>query len=326
MTAEMEGTGPIGWTASTTRAGVREYELTFRVKSDDPKDGPKVIRSAAGMPLPGSSYAFGNDIDSWAICTYESQVRPVVSQENTRFWDVTLKFSTEVDGIQCENVGDTNPLMQPAEVSGSYVKYTREVNTDRHGKLILSTSHEMFRGPQVEFDHNRPTVRIGMNVSTLQLGTLSTAMDAVNEEPLWGMPKRCVKLSGISWTRKKVGNCDTYYTLVLDFDVAFDTFDRKILNEGTKVLNGKWKDGTWVLLPVDKAGQIQPDPKDPRHFIRYQDQRGNVARVVLDEMGLPVDSPLITDDGLFRTGKPLYIKVERYEEFNFLLLGIPVGL
>jgi hypothetical protein len=157
-------------------------------------------------------------------------------------------------------------------------------------------------------------------------------VDTLNDATLWGLAARKIKLSNVSWERLLYGTCDYYYKRVFDFDIDFSTFDRDVLDEGTKVLSGQWDrdTGEWVLLEIEGyGGTPNPDAQRPDHFIRYKDRNDENARVILDGNGLPADSVVLraeeTGTGTTETesGAAARIQVKKYEESNFLLLGIP---
>jgi len=321
------------WSMVRDEEGHRTYKAIFGVWTDDPGDGPLTVLATPGLPTVGSTWSFFNDNDPWAFCTPDARVEPRVENEKGKYWTVEFTFTTKPLRI-CSNDQIEDPLLIPPKVSGSYVKYTKEAVFDRHGEPIENSAHEMFRGQQVEFDANRPNVKIQMNVANLDLGLITSMVDTVNDSPLWGLPKRCIKLSNVSWERKYYGTCYKYYTVTYEFDINYNTFDRYLLDEGTKVLNGHWDEqtGAWVLDPVGESyggTPIWPDPDNPAHFIRYKDRRGENARVILNGAGLPAESTVVTGTGQGtgqETGSAGKIKVEYYKESNFLLLGIPTQL
>lgn len=289
--------GRKNWSCSRDREGHRTYKLRLQVRTSSLSDGPATVLETPGLPLIGSIWNFGNDFDAYAYCTPEATVTPVVKNEANRWWFVDHTFSTNL-GQRCQDNRIEDPLNEPEKLSGSFVKYKEEASRDRFGNAIKSSSHEMFRGPQVEFDNNRPTVVIEKNFSVLGLDTFAEMVDTVNDATLWGLAKRKIKLSNVSWTRKLFGTCNFYFTRRYEFDINFDTFDREVIDEGTKVLqDGGNKD-------------------DPRDFIRYKDQFGENNRVLLDGMG----------NALANGAAPINITVEKYDESNFLLLGIPTVL
>lgn len=104
-------------------------------------------------------------------------------------------------------------------------------------------------------------------------------------------------------------------------------WDRDLLDEGTKVLCGRWdENGAWQDVPIgtDFGSPIMPDPDNPADFIQFQDRQGNVTRVVLNGEGRPANSSFGTGTG--NTGEPGNIHVEKYYESDFLALGIPLVL
>ena len=313
MSAAIEG-GPYTKSASRDSDGHREYKIAHLVRTTSKNDGPQIVMDTPGLPAIGSVWAFGNDLDFWAFCRPNMTVRIHKEKKGDPafYWLVEQTFSSKpLDRDQTEPVED--PLLEPQKVSGNFVKYTQEISKDRHGKLLKSSSHERFRGPEVEFDFNRPAVRVEQNVALLGIATFSEMVDTVNDDLLWGLGKRKIKLSDVSWDRRAYGEgfTEIYYTRIFDFDVNFKTFDRKIPDYGTLVLKGRWTNvednPTWTV----DAGM---DKTNPNHFERFPDTRGNLkGRVLLDGNGRP----------LANENNPVMIDVEHYEESDFLLLGIP---
>lgn len=319
--------------------GYRTYDVVFLCKGDL-TDGPANVMQCPDLPQVGDTWSFiTGDNDTYAWCTpymkvtihEEKEGEPVI------YWRVALKF-TNKPMKRCNETQIEDPLMEPQKISGSFVKYTQEVTRDRFNRPIKSSSHEPLRGPGVEFDFNRPNVKIEQNVGSLQLDLFSGMIDHVNDSTLWGVPKRCLKLSQASWERKLYGICTYYYTRSFEFDVDTNTFDRWLLDEGTKVLYGEWAKNTadmgnscrittpdpgslWKLLCIDSN---PPNKDNPQHFIRYKDRNGEVGRVVLNGKG----EPAAIDPGTGTSGssQPGYIFVSYYPEANFLSLGIPTSL
>lgn len=289
MSCVVEG-GPRKLTGSRDAEGHREYHSWHLVRGDI-NDTPVAALKAIGLPRPGDIFRFGNDRDSWAFCLPTAAVSVHQEKEGDapQYWMVEQTFSTkppEGKASRCNDSAIEDPLLEPAKVGGGSSKYTEEAAEDRFGFPILSSSHEQMRGPQVEFDKNRATLKIEQNVpSFASIAAAYEMLDSVNGVPIWGFFYRCVKLSSVGWERKFYGRCYKYYTRILEFDTNRDTFDRTMLDEGTKVLHGKWgTSGAWILLDID--GQ-PPDPSNPQHFDRFQDRNGNVCRVILNGAGLP---------------------------------------
>lgn len=324
MTASIVGTGEgrTTWSGKRSEEGQRDFSVTFLVQVTDPtNDGPQTVMNTPGLPAIGSIWDQGNDSDVWVFNTGERAVTPKIKGEPNEFWTVTDKYSNK-PRKRCQDETIEDPLLEPDRISGSFVKYTEEAVRDKDGDLIKSSSHEFFRGPGVEFDANRPTVQIGQNVPDLELEVFSAMVDTLNDATLWGLSTRKIKLSNVTWERLLWGICDFYYVRNLEFDINFNTFDRDLLDEGTKVLRGHAQTcGTGTGTGTGSEANVwlldgSPDPNNPLDFVRYKDCHGENLRVVLDGAGLP-----LTD-----SANPVYVRVEKYTESNLLLLGIPTTL
>lgn len=230
--------GRAAWKGNRDSEGNRNYEMTSKIRTSSASDGPLVVMNCPGLPVTGSTYNFGNDLDIWAFCYPDMMVEMIdPKDDNTKTWRVTQKFSTK-PLQRCNTLTIQDPLLEPQKIGGSFVRYLKSAFRDMNGIAILTSSWELFRGRDVEFDEAYPTVWIEQNVSDLQLSTFTQYINAVNDSTLWGMNARCVKLSNATWQRRQFGICSYYYTRRFEFDINFDTFDRYLQDEGTKVLNG----------------------------------------------------------------------------------------
>lgn len=288
------------WECTRDDEGHREYKLTSYIRSDDPDDGPAVVLTTPGMPLAGSFWAFGNDIDPWATCRLTASVKALVDGEPDQNWEVTQVFSTKGEKKSCKEQQQEDPLLEPTKVSGGANKFTEEATHDRYGAPVVNSGWEQIRGAQNEWDANRPTVKIEMNVATLNLALYYSMLDTVNDAFLWGVGPRRIKLSNFTWERKYHGACNVYYTVGLEFEVNARGWDRDLLDEGTKVISGEWNRttgawdrkaiGTGTLNPdlsgvFNNALPINPDPNKPTHFIRFKDRRGENTSCIYEAGG-----------------------------------------
>lgn len=318
------GGGPRIWEGERDKEGHRTFKVSQIVETTDTGDGPFVVMGATGLFAVGSSYLVDNDNDVWAYCTAKMKVRvhQEVQGDPPKFWLVDQEFTTRCERRgRCETTDVDDPVLEPQKISGSFIKYTEEATVDRFGDPIVSSSHEVFRGAQIEFDANRPTVRIEQVVSALQLPLFTEMVDTVNDDNLWGLERRKIKLSNVTWERNRCGD-ELTYTRVFDFDIRFDTFDRDIIDEGAKVLSGDWNsDGIWdtTIGPI-----VNPDRDNPQHFVAFHDAKGNQIRALLDGRGEPIRFGGATGTGT--PGQAVEIHIEKYAESNFLLLGIPTDL
>lgn len=289
--------GRIGWDVKLDENGFRDYTIKWLLESNTLADGPFLALNCAGLPGIGTPWIFGNDNDPFCYCTPQWTVSQAVSNDPSfALWIVSQPFTNKPLSSN-SNQQTNNPLAQPAAISGSFVKYTEVATRDKDGKMIRNSAWERFKGPEVEFDRNRPTVHIEQNFASLGLDIFSPMVDQVNDSSLWGAPKRCVKLSNVAWSRQVYGY-GYYYTRAYDFDVDFNTFDRVVADYGTQRL---------VLVGGDK--------NNPKHFVPITD----------DTSGQRVTRPL-DGNGNVATGEPAAITIKKYTEGNFLTLGIPTSL
>ncbi len=163
-----------------------------------------------------------------------------------------------------------------------------------------------------------------MNVPNLLFDYVNSMVDSVNEVELWGKAARTVKLSKFDWEKKYYGTCYYYYTWKFEFEIDARGWDRDVLDEGTKVLRGEWVRDTTSPRYTDYLPADSADPNNPADFIKFKDWNGENCRVVLNGAGLPID----TGDG---TGTAFpqeagEIHIEKYDEIDFLILGIPSTL
>jgi hypothetical protein len=278
--------------ASSDPEGYRTYHVTYLVQGDV-GDGPVEVFNTPGLPVPGDSYAFNSGSDQWAFCTQEWSISGQQQEGPITFWDVEIKFTSKPDEKRCKDQKIEDPLLIPDRVSGGFHKYTEEATSDRFGRPIVNSAWEQLRGPQAEFDKHRASIKIEQNVIDLQLGLISSVANCVNGSTMWGLPPRTIKLDEVSFEVKYYGNCFKYYTRTLGFDILFDGFDRDVLDEGTKALNGAWTtDGTWKLINV---GGQPPNPTNPAHFSQFKDRKDENAKCILDGRGLPYSpNPVLT--------------------------------
>ena len=289
--------GRLDWSLQRDKDGHRDYSIQWLVQTLK-EDGPQVAASCPGLPAIGAQWSFGNDLDPWAFCWPTLTIKPVLTKEPNRHWLIEQLFTTK-PLKRCQDASIENPLDEPPRVSGSFIKFTKIDHKDRHGKIIKSSSHELFTGQQVEWNDNRPTVAIGLTMLSLPLAEYTAAVDTVNDANLWGLGPRKILLANVKWQRLLYGLCNFYYTVDYEFEINFKTFDRKIPDLGTKVL---------------APGGDKDNPKD---FVAYRNPSdGELGKAFLDGNGNAIaDGADIVE-----------IDFEKYEESNFLDLDVPTSL
>lgn len=305
------------WGLRKDENGHREYFIKWLVEVDSHQDGPFIALNAPGLPMVGSAWAFGNDLDLYALCQPEWVVEPKLTKEAGHFWTVEQPFSTR-PRRRCQDSQVDNPLNEPIRLGGSFTKLTKQATHDRFGKALINTAFEMIEGPEAEFDDNRPNVTVGVNVMFLPLFNIAQLVDTVNDSPMWGLPARTIKLSNVRWQRLVFGSCSYYYSVDYEFDISYNTFDKPITNYGTKVLKG-WAPGA----PIE--GRLDPDEEvggtanylNPKNFEILKDEAGENMKIFLDSKGRPIEK---LEDVLIK-------KLEYYPQANFFTLqGIPALL
>lgn len=335
------------WGGNYDKDGYIEYKVTHLIRAAK-TDGPYNVLHTAGLPLAGSTWNFGADVDPTAYCKVEKTATPTKVKGANYFWEVEQTFSNKGDPKFCKDTEISNPLLQPQKVSGGFTKGKEEGRFDRFGERILTSSHEEIHGPENQWDDGRPNIKIEQNVAILNLALLVQMIDTVNDSIMWGLPPRTIKLDSITWERKFYGSCFVYYTRTFEFGVRYkrikgvdfeqigtstalgevfteeyETYDRDIVDLGTKVIKGTWNRTTGVYV-IGTVNGSPADPTDPRHFIRYQDINGNVTKVILDGEGAPAGKIVGTGTGTGRyISGPGEIHVEKYGQSNMFLLGIP---
>ena len=304
--------GYLDWGVERDEEGHRKYSLKSLVQCTSVNDGPAIVMNAVGLPAIGAPWSLGNDFDGWATCDPGLTVSRKGEYRNEPgiWWEVDQTFSTR-PLERCQDTSIDDPLLEPPRVSGSFARFQKEISKDRNGNLIIASNQEPITG--IMKDASRPTVVVEQNVAILGLGTFSSMVDTVNDGNLWGLTSRKIKLSNVAWSRKLFGTCDFYYTRKLDFEVRFEGFDEtEILDAGYKVLRGKWSTGDPPVWTTD--GSAVQTNKD--HYILAKDpnDENEVKKVLLDGSGRRLTG---TSTPVFRP------TVEKYDESDFLLLGVP---
>lgn len=234
------------WAMVRDAEGHRTYKIKHRVAVPINEGPYSALYNTPGLPLPGSVWSIDNDFDEWAYCTQEASVEPVAEEgDPNEFFDIEQIFTTKPAVLCPDDSGNfEDPLLKADIISGGFIRYTEEASKDRNDQPLLTTSWEQLRGPQVEFDRNRAQVKIRQNVADLELDILADYIDSVNTFPQWGFNERCVKFSGCTWQKHYHVDCSVYYTRELEFEINVNTFDKTVIDEGTKSLPGHWDNAT----------------------------------------------------------------------------------
>ena len=287
------------WGGSVDEEGHRTYQVEHIVECGV-ADGPANVLQTPGLPEAGDEWQFGDDVDIWAFCREDKKLTKMMSRdgEPNTHWLVESTFSTKPpprEKSRCQDERVEDPLLEPAKVGGSSTNKVEEALTDRFGFPVRTSSHELIRGPQNEWDVGLDTIKIEQNVATAFQGYVLPSLfkNCVNAYPLWGFSPRCIKLVASPWERVFYGRCSVYYKRSLEFLIDPRTHDREILDEGTKALHGHFDavSGDYVL---DLIGGELPQYYNAQHFIRFKDRNGENTRVVLNGRGCPASVNVIS--------------------------------
>lgn len=273
--------GPLYMRGGMDTEGYRNYVIGFLVESDSGRDGPANVMQTPGLPLPGSMWLVDDDIDIWAWCTWEREVKekaPLEEGERWHWWVIELKFTTRPPGLRrfpgrglnhgdpsenkrsgCRDFRFEDPLTEPQKLGGAFVPQLVEATKDRFDNNMVLPSHEQIQGPLAEFDESHFSIRIEQNVSLLQINLVEALRDHVNENPLWGFNKRCVKFKNFTWERHYYGSCYKYYVRTLDFEINSKGWDRDVSNFSSLVLRGAWSNnasGSGAEIAIDAVDSL----------------------------------------------------------------------
>lgn len=281
----------------------RTYSLTWLIESGT-DDGPANVMQTPLLPLPGSTWNFGSDVDDWAYCTPYMKAKSVQEGDGERatLWHLEQQFTTK-PMLRCNDISIENPLDEPPAVRGSFIPYSEEAITDRFGNYLLMSSLERIRGEQVMVEKGRPCIHITINEGTLPLAMFSEFRGAVNDSTLWGLPPRTIRLADISWERNVFGVCGFYYRITYSFEIKFETWNRFIIDEGTRVKMLK-------TFPISDTNPLIPyvDPYTQKPARAYLDGSANAIDVYYGDPG------------------DIFVHEKEIEpQYNFLLLNIPTS-
>ena len=287
------------WTLTRDDEGHRDYLLTWLITTDDGDDGPETVLSAPGLPSIGTAYSFGNDSDTWAFAYPRTKVRRVTNKPNDRKrWFLDQTFSTRPLN-RCQTAAIENPLLEPAKISGSGLKYLRKYTEDKDGDPLLSSSGERYIGNEVQEADYRLAIQIEFNAASFPG---SSILDALKNNPwnsttMWGFAVETVRLTEFDFEKLYYGVCTAYYRLKFGLEIGGSYYTR-VPDEGTMCFTGT-------------------DPNNPKHYEKCKDANGeNIGKVLLDGSG-----NILTD-----VTSPVFNQFELKGSSNLLAFGLPASI
>ena len=267
-----------GWTRDSKGRVCLEYVRKFVAQAPIGSTSEDV-RAAEGIPRLGETFTTQYGDLNFEAVAYAVEVTP--DRESPGIWHVTVRYST----CKREDGQDENPLLQPAEISGSFDSFKRPLWIDANGKPVVNSAGEPFTEP-VMVDDSRPVLRIRKNFPSINPGVWMAAKDAVNDSPFLGFPAGYLKIRNISWeTRMWKGM--PYVTVTVDMHAAgHEGWDPiKVLDRGfTEIIDGK-------------------------------------RELIKDKNGHPVSQAQMLN-GQGRVGGPYFLTFSAYRKINFYGLGL----
>ena len=240
--------------------GEKTYERQYVVVTDTGADGPNVVANAAGIPILGSVYQSGNDLDPTALCI---EVLPTQRGDERTKWDVAVKYSNK----QPQGQTNPNPLLEPPRLSWGFAQFRRPVNFEIDGTPITNSAWEPF---QIEIDDSRPVYRVTRNEPTYDVSRAIAYQDAINTDAFKGAAPYVAKVMSISGEWKFAGGI--YYWEVA-YEICFrrDGWRERVIDQGYQYLQGTgaarrqtpiYREFTHVQQPVplDGNGGVLANP------------------------------------------------------------------
>lgn len=277
----------------------RSYTRILQCLSDDPADDSATVLTAVtaylGIPLGTPTVVLyqsgnGNDAGAWL-----NKIR-VLQETNHRGeyknWIARLEY-----GTQLMQQWD-NPLTRPTVITGGFQMYQKPIERDTSGKLITNTAGQPF--DDFSIDDARSHVTMVRNEATYDWTYFAdNFVNFVNLTSWYGCPAGTAKCVSVGGQGPNYENGVSFYTVTYEFQYRKEGWQPKILNRGTKDINGK---------PVlDSNG----DPSDRPEFL------GNTALGFGTVDGIQVwPFPIANQSGNIITPTVYYTA-----EFN--LLGLP---
>lgn len=125
---------------------VREYVESYLVKMLDPLSSQVAVTGSVGIPHMYAVYAGADGSTDVHIATLRS-ITASNHEEDPRFWTVICTYSNRTDQPE---LGATDPIVRPAEVSWSTEEQSFTPQLDCTGSPIVNSARERFDPPAEE--------------------------------------------------------------------------------------------------------------------------------------------------------------------------------
>lgn len=201
----------------------RRFINQYVVRTDNVEDRADTIRQAADVPKLGDPFEAGNDTDADAVCT---DVRVVPTSESPFVWHVFAIYETDREVPL--NVED--PILVPADIQWSFVKYERVIVRDYLGHPLVNSSGEWFDPPHTTED-TRPVLTITRNEAGFNPALALLYQDACNSDVFLGVQPLYAKIATINGLKQKDGG-KVYWQVTYEIEFRRESFAQFVLDQG----------------------------------------------------------------------------------------------
>lgn len=206
----------------------KDYRRTlvheFIVETDNPNDGQLVVfdqmESVGPDPIPPlwSTYNFltgtgGADTD---IFLQTRDIARYIDEEDDKTkWKVTCTWTPPAPG-QGGDPPEANPLNDPIRYSLEWATFTRNIEFDITGAIIVNGAGDEF-DPPIQRDDYRPVLVAVKNIWPLQniINLALTFKNVVNSDVFYGAPAGMAKVESISSGPIQERNGISYYAVTI---------------------------------------------------------------------------------------------------------------
>lgn len=242
--------------------------MVYEVRTNNWLDGQLTVLFATGLPELYSSYAFGSEADTVALCIEKTaeEIEKTANGNGTHggMWHVTCEFATN------QIPKNENPLLDPLIWSLGFDQYQKVIERDQDGKPIVNTVGDLFTDPPYTQEDVRPVLRVVRNESYIDPSFIEDMTNAVNTSSWLGGDSGTVKIKSIEPGEPQMRNGTKFWAVKYEFEWKAEGWQPEILNRGFR-----YKDGSKVVTSANKeAVNLLEDgslaSSDESYYVPYQ--------------------------------------------------------
>lgn len=251
---KMEGTR----SGSIDRMWRRTYTRTFIVETTGPQVGALQVRTASGIPQPGTFYHNGLSVGDpdyeFDRGSFVESIEATMNQDLTGIeWTVVVNY-----GPYDAGTFSNDPSLWPIKVSFGGDKTEKVIAKDKADNPIVNSAGDPF-DPPITIDDSRSTMTVTRNelVSAFDITLAEMYRDKINSADWNGFEALSVKCGIITTSEPQYdSNAQVYYyTVTYPFTIDRKGWLKDILDAGCNEL-----DADGVPAPIMNKGQQVSDP------------------------------------------------------------------